>query len=61
MKKTVIGFISLVGLGLLLGFGSVKQNGADDPCGGCLGHPPGPAWCQHPDDLSRFVRPGGSW
>ncbi len=35
MKKTVIGFISLVGLGLLLGFGSVKQNGADDPCGGC--------------------------
>ncbi|HEX9573462.1 MAG TPA: hypothetical protein VF994_05165 [Myxococcales bacterium] len=35
MKKTVIGFISLVALGLLLGFGNAKRQGADDPCGGC--------------------------
>ena len=34
MKKAIIGFISLVALGLLLQAGHAAR-GADDACGGC--------------------------
>jgi len=34
MKKTIIGFVSLVALGMLLQLAH-PRNGADDPCGGC--------------------------
>jgi hypothetical protein len=34
MKKTIIGLISLVALGLVLEVGYARH-GADDPCGGC--------------------------
>ncbi len=34
MKKTIIGFISLVALGVLLQFG-LRAHGGDDACGGC--------------------------
>ncbi|HYR19802.1 MAG TPA: hypothetical protein VEQ15_09940 [Myxococcales bacterium] len=34
MKKAIIGFVSLVALGMLLQLGQ-PRNGADDPCGGC--------------------------
>lgn len=35
MKKTIIGFISLVALGVLLQFGLHAAQGGDDACGGC--------------------------
>jgi hypothetical protein len=34
MKRTIIGVLSLVALGMLLKLG-VPAQGADDPCGGC--------------------------
>ena len=34
MKRTIIGLISLVALGLLLQAGNLKRGG-DDACGGC--------------------------
>jgi hypothetical protein len=34
MKKTIIGFVSLVALGMLLQLAQPRR-GADDPCGGC--------------------------
>jgi hypothetical protein len=34
MKRTIIGLLSLVALGIALQFGVARQ-GADDPCGGC--------------------------
>ena len=34
MKKTIIGFVSLVALGMLLQLARPRQ-GEDDPCGGC--------------------------
>src|SRR5882672_2610135 len=34
MKKAIIGFVSLLALGMLLQLAQ-PRNGADDPCGGC--------------------------
>ena len=34
MKRTIVGLLSLVALGMALQFGVARQ-GADDPCGGC--------------------------